>query len=137
MAVSYFFLNGAGYVRLNAIACLVFGISVALATILLIPKFGLIGAALARLFDLPVWLALRHSIHSRILKDKKYWVSIPAYGIIILGFACVLPIKNLAANTTFDAFMLSFLIVASGCIGFLFIYLASAWLYEAWPFKEK
>lgn len=136
-SVPYFFLNGAGYVRLNAIACLVFGISVALATILLIPKFGLIGAALARLFDLPVWLALRHSIHSRILKDKKYWVSIIAYGIVILGFVCVLPIKNLAANTTFDAFILSFLIVASGCIGFLFIYLASAWLYGAWPFKEK
>jgi O-antigen/teichoic acid export membrane protein len=136
-SVQYFLLNGAGYVRLNAIACLVFGVSVALATILLIPKFGLIGAALARLFDLPIWMALRHSIHARILKDKNYWVSLIAYCIVIIGFACVLPVQKLAANTTFNAYTLSFLIVTSVCIGFLFFYLLTARLYCTWPFKEK
>jgi len=136
-AVPYFFLNGAGHVKLNAIACLVFGISVALATIMLIPKFGLIGAALARLFDLPIWLALRHSIHSRILKDKRYWISIISYGIVLLGFTCAFPVKTFMAKITFDASILSFAIVTSACIGFLYIYAASAFFYCAWPFKEK
>lgn len=136
-SVPYYFLNGAGYVRLNAIACLVFGVCVALATILLIPKFGLVGAALARLFDLPIWLALRHSIHSHVLKDKRYWVSLVAYGIVLMGFACVLPIKILLANVSFNAYILLLIIGTSSCFGFLCVYLASARLYAAFPFNEK
>jgi O-antigen/teichoic acid export membrane protein len=136
-AVPYFFLNGAGYVRLNAMACLAFGISVAFAAILLIPEFGLVGAALARLFDLPVWLLLCHSIHSRILKDHRYWIPISGYGLILFGFWCAMPLKKLIASTALASGTLSLAIVASICIGFLCFYAASSWLYGAWSFKNK
>ena len=84
--VPYYYLSGAGYVRLNMIFSVVSGLSVVLAGVALIPVLGILGAAWSRLANLPVSLASRSITHSRVLDDRRWYAPVTSIGPVFLTF---------------------------------------------------
>jgi len=71
--VPYYYMNGVGFVRMNAASSVLSGLMVVAASLLLIGPYGLMGAALARLATLPVAIVARTILHHRVLQDTRWY----------------------------------------------------------------
>ena len=85
--VPYYYLTGAGFVRLGMIFSVISGLSVVFAAVLLIPILGILGAAWSRLATIPVSLASRYITHSRVLHDDRWYAPVTSIGPVFLTFA--------------------------------------------------
>jgi len=85
--VPYYYLNGAGYVRINTAFSLLSGALVAGANVLLIPPLGILGACWARLANTPTGLVSRTIVHYKVLQDRRWYVSLLILGPVVITYA--------------------------------------------------
>lgn len=100
------FLNGAGHFRLNALFGVASGTLVLTAAVFLIPHFGLVGASVARLCNLPLVLLSRSIFSTLVLKLKRPLSGFVQVSPILSSFLVALPIVLLrpATNITWSYF---------------------------------
>jgi O-antigen/teichoic acid export membrane protein len=123
----YYYLNGTGYVRLNALFGLVSGAMVTLVAILFIPWIGIIGAAFSRLANIPISIISRTIVHNRLLNDKRWYagfsILLPVITSFTFGFATIWYIGALKLSIIHLLFwfvLLSIIgITISGTLGYL------------------
>ena len=84
--VPYYYLAGAGYVRISMVFAIVSGTAVVVAAALLISPLGMIGAAWARMAALPVVLIGRYITHSRILADKRWYAPLTTIAPVFMTY---------------------------------------------------
>jgi O-antigen/teichoic acid export membrane protein len=84
--VPSYYLNGSGFFRQNTVFALSSGIVVVLATLILIPWFGVIGAALGRLMVTPVGVISRSIVHYKVLQDRRWYAGILILFPILITF---------------------------------------------------
>ena len=77
--VPHYVMNATGYYRLNAILSCSGGIVAALFSLYMIPTFGLLGAAVSRLFTLPLSIAGRTLVHFKVLDDRRWFAALPVF----------------------------------------------------------
>jgi|GEM_PF-816321 len=92
--VPFFYLNGSGYARLNALSAFGSGGSIALGSYFLIPVFGLLGAAYARLCNLPISLINRTILQRKVLGNRNPFAGFIGFDIIIIMFLISCLIRN-------------------------------------------
>jgi O-antigen/teichoic acid export membrane protein len=108
--VPYYYLNGTGFVRLNAFLGISSGIIVTIVSLLLIPYFGIVGAAWARLANIPIGFISRTIIHYKVLNDHRWFAGFIIFLPVIVTF-----IIGLCIITLLDKVVLSlhFLVIMS------------------------
>jgi O-antigen/teichoic acid export membrane protein len=84
--VPFYYLNGAGYVRLNTLLGLTSGASVSAGALALIPLFGIVGAAWSRLCNLPAGVIATTVVQYRILEDRRWYAGILVYVPVLTTF---------------------------------------------------
>ena len=85
--VPYYYLNGTGFVRLNAIFGLASGLIVAATAFFTIPLLGIAGAAWARAANAPVDVISRTILHFRVLDDRRWYAGIYIFLPVLVAFA--------------------------------------------------
>jgi len=90
--VPYYFMNGTGLVKLNAVSGAVSGGAVAVAAAVLIAPLGLLGAGLARLVNVPITVYFRYRLHSAVFGRGYVWLgflhTLPVMMVFGAGFLC-------------------------------------------------
>jgi len=104
--VPYYYLNGAGYVRINTAFSLLSGVLVAGANVLLIPPLGILGACWARLANTPTGLVSRTIVHYKVLNDKRWYVSLLILSPVVLTYCGSLLITVFVNIPTFGVALL-------------------------------
>lgn len=84
--VPYNYLNGTGFVRLNTIFSFVSGSVVAVTSFFFIGWLGIVGAAWARLSNLPTSLIGRTILHYRVLEDFRWYAGVASFAPVIFTF---------------------------------------------------
>jgi O-antigen/teichoic acid export membrane protein len=115
--VPYYYLNGVGYVRLNAVMVLLSGALVALAALLLIPRLGIIGACCARLASLPVSITSRAIIHRRVFRDRRWYAALAILGPVFVAFGVAAAISYWLPLRQINTWQLVIGGVATGALG--------------------
>ncbi|MEM2293083.1 MAG: oligosaccharide flippase family protein [Nitrososphaeria archaeon] len=91
--VPYYYLNGTGFVRLNALAGIIDGVIVVVVASFLIPQMGVAGASWAKLANVPIQIILRTIIHYKVLADYRWFAAlgifIPVIATFIIGFGVI------------------------------------------------
>lgn len=85
--VPYYYLNGTGFVRLNALFGLASGLIVAATAFFFIPVLGIAGAAWARAANAPVDVVSRTILHFKVLDDRRWYAGIYIFLPVIVAFA--------------------------------------------------
>jgi len=93
--VPYNYMVGTGMIRWSCGFGLLNGALVALCTYLLLPWFGIVGAALARLCNLPTEVLSRLIIHRRILDDRRALSAIAIFPAVFVPFICAYIVDRL------------------------------------------
>lgn len=100
--VPYYFMNATGLVRLNAGFGLLGGLIVAAASVVLIPTYGLIGAAAARFANLPVDVVARTILHNRSLADARWYTGFTPFLPAVTTFAVAVVVRQFVDVTASD-----------------------------------
>ena len=85
--VPYYYLNGTGFVRLNAIFGLASGLIVAATAFVSIPLLGIAGAAWARAANAPVDVISRTILHFKVLDDRRWYAGVYIFLPVLVAFA--------------------------------------------------
>lgn len=85
--VPYYYLNGTGFVRLNAIFGLASGLIVAATAFVSIPLLGIAGAAWARAANAPIDVVSRTILHFKVLDDRRWYAGIYIFLPVLVAFA--------------------------------------------------
>lgn len=85
--VPYYYLNGTGFVRLNALFGLASGLIVSVTALLTIPILGVAGAAWARAANAPIDVISRTVLHFRVLDDRRWYAGIYIFLPVLVAFA--------------------------------------------------
>jgi O-antigen/teichoic acid export membrane protein len=84
--VPFYYLNGAGYVRLNTLLSLTSGASVGIGAFGLIRLFGIAGAAWSRLCNLPACIIATTLVQYRVLEDRRWYAGLLIYVPVLTTF---------------------------------------------------
>lgn len=84
--VPYYYLNGTGFVRLNTIFGVISSMTVMFVSWFLIPWLGIVGAAWARLANIPITIVSRTFVHYKVLADYRWFVVLVIFIPVILPF---------------------------------------------------
>jgi O-antigen/teichoic acid export membrane protein len=117
--VPYYYLNGAGYVKLNTLFGLISGGIVAVATVLLVPFVGLVGAAWARLFNTPTGIVSRTFVHYNVLRDRRWYAAVVIVAPIGFIFAVAWVIVLVTRLSIVESYLLIPSIVLAALIGII------------------
>jgi len=115
--VPYYYLNGTGYVRLNALFGLVSGSIVAVSGLLLIPWLGIIGAAWARTANTPTGIISRTILHYKVLSDRRWYAGISIVLPVFLTFAVGFGLLQLLGEPKVSLIMLAFTAIGYAFLG--------------------
>jgi len=96
--IPYYYLNGTGYVRLNAISVFASGICVSLGALFLIPGFAALGAAASRLCNLPVSVVNRYILTRKVLSNKSFFSGFIGFDVVFMVFGTAFLIKTTLNN---------------------------------------
>ena len=115
--VPYYYLNGTGYVRLNTLFGLVSGSIVAVASFLLIPWLGIIGAAWARTANIPTGIISRTILHYKVLSDRRWFAGISIVLPVFLTFAVGFGLLQLLGEPKVSLLMLVVMVITYAFLG--------------------
>lgn len=115
--VPFYFLNGSGFVRVNTVLTVASGVLVVAGTVMFIRDFGLIGAAWARLINIPATCVAIAIVHFRLFGGGQLAALARALGPIIIVFGLAWSIKPLLAFTSMSLWTLIPSIVVTGLVG--------------------
>lgn len=85
--VPYYYMNGTGFVRLNAFLGLMNGIAVATFVVILVPSLGVVGAAWSRATNVPTSVIARTVLHYRLLEDRRWYAGFVIFVPVLVSFA--------------------------------------------------
>jgi O-antigen/teichoic acid export membrane protein len=115
--VPYYYLNGTGFVRLNTLFALISGSIVAVASFLLIPCLGIIGAAWARTANTPTGIIARTILHYKVLSDRRWYAGISIVLPVFLTFAVGFGLLQLFGEPKVSLIMLVFMVMVYAFLG--------------------
>ena len=90
---AYYTLNGLGLAKIQAATSLVSALLLALSSIVLIPVFGLLGAASVRFPDSIFRMAIRMHIGTSIIGSIRRWIALDFLRITLVGLAVLYMVK--------------------------------------------
>jgi len=88
--VPYYFMNGTKFVKLNTLFAFISGSIIAISAVLMIPFYGVIGAAFARLASTPTGVISRTIVHYKVLGDRRIYAGLAIIFPIIVSFGIAL-----------------------------------------------
>ena len=109
--VPYYYLNGIGFVRLNTLFGIISGAMVTIAALFLIPWLGIVGAAWARLANIPIEIISRTIVHYKVLTDRRWYAGLVIFIPVILTFIIGLGIVSFGGKT--NLYFLDLILLAS------------------------
>ena len=115
--VPYYYLNGTGFVRLNAVFTLVSGTAVALASFLFIPSLGTIGAAWARIANTPTGIIGRTILHYKVFSDRRWYAGIFIFLPVIISFVIAFGLLQFFGEPSTSLLMMGFMILGYALLG--------------------
>ena len=122
----YYYMNGTGFVRLNTFLGMISGAIVTIASLLLIPWLGILGAALARVANLPIGVLGRTIVHYKVLSDRRWYTGLTVIIPVLASFAVSIGISKLFGEASFN---LVPLILMSSAFAILGAIIASIFCY--------
>ena len=112
--VPYYFMNGTGFVRLNTVFCFISGVVVGLSTVLLVPSLGILGAALARLSNIPIDVIGRTTFHYKGLSDRRWYAGLSTFAPVLLVFLVTTIVFTRVGDFSLNlSFMLPMMVIVS------------------------
>lgn len=115
--VPYYYLNGTGYVRLNTLFGLVSGAIVGVASFLLIPWLGIIGAAWARTANTPTGIISRTILHYKVLSDRRWYAGISIFLPAVISFTVGFGLLKLFGEPSAGLVMMGFMTLGYALLG--------------------
>lgn len=127
--VPFFYLNGTGYAKINAVSALGSGIFIAVGSIILIPAFGIFGAACSRLCNLPISFVNRTILQRKVFHNRNPLAGFIGFDVVLLLFTVCYLIRKMLPEfnpaTRSDALPYLILLALIGVFSFCIVFFIS------------
>jgi O-antigen/teichoic acid export membrane protein len=97
--VPFYVMNGSGHFRQNTVFSLMSGALVFAVSSFCIPLYGIKGAAIARIANLPISIASRILLSRNILNDNRWYAGLLHFVPVIAGLLVVLLIRTFSMSS--------------------------------------